>query len=246
MNNKIRYLAAMIGFAGACSPSALATAPVTAPDVEMLPRAERPLLAENTAPPAAEGAPAVLDAPATVAVAEASRPDPHLLGACDAPRSIVIYKAARTLELWCGAELAARYDTSLGFAPAGDKVREGDGKTPEGEYRVTLKYPSKFHRSLQINYPNIADAERGLRDGIISRAEHDAIVLANRQCRNPPQDTALGSYVQIHGGGGGTWAGDWTLGCVAVNNDFIEEVFAFHRAGCNADGSPRTKIVIKA
>ncbi len=171
-------------------------------------------------------------------------PNAALLESCDAARSIVIHKAARRLELYCGDDLAARFDTSLGFAPAGAKQVSGDGKTPEGEYYVTLKYESKFHRSLQLSYPGIADADRGLREHVVTPQQHDAIVRAVRACQNPPQDTALGSYVQIHGGGGGSEAGDWTLGCVAVDDPEIEQVYAFHRAGCTPDGTPRTKIVI--
>ncbi len=157
----------------------------------------------------------------------------------------MIHKAARTLELFCGDALAAHYHTSLGYAAVGNKEKSGDGKTPEGEYYVTLKYESQFHRSLQISYPSIPDAERGLREGIINRVQHDAIVGAIKQCRNPPQDTALGSYVQIHGGGGGSDVGDWTLGCVAVDDPEIEKVFAFHVPGCDRDGTPHTKVIIQ-
>ncbi len=171
--------------------------------------------------------------------------DESLLSTCDGPRSIVVHKAARTLELYCGQKLAARYNSSLGFAPEGHKGREGDGKTPEGEYYITYKFPSQFHRSLQVSYPNITDAEHGLAEGIITKAQHSAIVQANRSCSNPPQNTALGSLIQIHGGGGGEDAGDWTLGCVAVDNAEIERVYAFQRPGCDASGRPLTLVVIR-
>jgi hypothetical protein len=96
--------------------------------------------------------------------------DPRLLSRCDAPRSIVVYKAARRLELRCGDALAAGFESSLGFAPSGHKEREGDGRTPEGEYALTEKFPSRFHRSLQVNYPNVADADRGLGTGLTTAA----------------------------------------------------------------------------
>jgi hypothetical protein len=171
-------------------------------------------------------------------------PDPSLLDDCKAPRSMVAYKAARKLELFCGDALAARYDTSLSFAAAGNKEKSGDSKTPEGEYYVTLKFHSQFHRSLQLSYPSIVDAERGLAERLITRRKHDEIIAAIKQCRNPPQDTGLGGLVQIHGGGGGTDVGDWTLGCVAVDNSEIERVFAFHLPGCDA-GVPRTRVFIR-
>lgn len=171
--------------------------------------------------------------------------EPALLESCTEGRAIVIFKAARTLELRCGDAVAGRYAISLGFAPAHHKLMEGDGRTPEGDYFITHKFVSQFHRSLQVAYPNARDAARGLAEGTITRRQHDAIVSAVSNCRLPPQNTMLGSHIQIHGAGGGAWAGDWTLGCVALDNDPIEAVFAFHERGCNADGSPKTPIRIR-
>jgi murein L,D-transpeptidase YafK len=168
----------------------------------------------------------------------------ELLGHCSEARTILIYKTARRLELLCGETVAGRYGVSLGFAPDGHKHHEGDGRTPEGDYFISTKYHSKFHRSLQVAYPNAADADRGLQEGQISAAQHRSIVGAFKGCRTPPQNTALGSYIQVHGGGGGPDYSDWTLGCVALENDAIEKAFAFHRPGCSPDGSPRTLLRI--
>ena len=166
---------------------------------------------------------------------------PELLERCDAPRRIVVHKAARRLDLRCGDELAARYEVGLGFAPLGDKHHEGDVRTPEGEYYITSKFVSSFHRSLQLSYPNVADADRGLAERQINNRQHAAIVRANAACTLPPQTTELGSWLQIHGGGGGA---DWTLGCVAIANDAIDAASAFHRPGCRG-GVPRTRVIIR-
>ncbi len=171
-------------------------------------------------------------------------PKPALLQSCSEQRSIVVHKAARRLELRCGGELAAEFDVSLGFAPSGAKRREGDGKTPEGDYFVTGNWASQFHRSLQISYPNERDAVRGLAEGIITQWQHDAIVRAHRACIQPPQNTALGSLIQVHGAGGGPDAGDWTLGCVALDNPHIDTVAAFFRPGCDG-GKPRTVVKLR-
>ena len=171
-------------------------------------------------------------------------PNPELLTSCDQPRMILVRKAARTLELRCGTRLVVRFAASLGFAPEGHKQREGDGRTPEGDYFISKKFPSGFHRSLQIAYPNIADADAGMATGTITRQEHRAIVHAQQQCKEPPQTTGLGSLLQLHGGGGGTEAGDWTLGCVAVDNERIEQVYAFQTSGCDERGVPHTLVRI--
>ncbi len=136
---------------------------------------------------------------------------------------LVIKKKDRVLELYDGAKFIKSYKIALGFAPAGDKEKEGDGRTPEGEFFVFTKNPkSRFHLSLGLSYPSIDDAKRGLAEGIISRQEHDAIITAVTDKKMPPQNTALGGEVYIHGGGA---ARDWTWGCPALDNDDIEEIY---------------------
>jgi hypothetical protein len=181
--------------------------------------------------------PAVEAPPPEVARAE-------LLQQCDERRYIVIHKAERTLELRCGDALAAKFEASLGNVPEGAKEHEGDGKTPEGEYFISMKYPSQYHRSLQLAYPNVADADAGLAKKTINATEHAKIVRAYATCHEPPQTTAMGSLIQIHGGGGGRDVGDWTLGCVAVDNAEIEVVFAFQKPGCDKEMRPNTLVKI--
>lgn len=139
-----------------------------------------------------------------------------------APR-IVVYKAKRRLELYSDGVLVRFYKVGLGLNPVPDKQRQGDRATPEGEFYVfTRNDKSAFYLSLGISYPNVEDAERGLRDGLISRAQHNAIVRANRRKATPPQNTALGGDIYIHGNGAGS---DWTWGCVALENEDIRELF---------------------
>lgn len=136
---------------------------------------------------------------------------------------LVVKKEQRELELFDGAKLIKTYKIALGFAPAGDKEKEGDGKTPEGKFYVFTKNPnSQFHLSLGISYPGIEDAKRGLKDKTITQAEYDEIARAIKEKRMPLQKTALGGEIYIHGGGN---ADDWTFGCVALQNEEIEELF---------------------
>jgi murein L,D-transpeptidase YafK len=137
--------------------------------------------------------------------------------------SVVVTKGARRLRLFDGAEVVRVFPVALGFAPEGDKVKARDGRTPEGEFRVCLKNEwSNYFLSLGLSYPNEEDADRGLRDGLITRAQHRRIVSAVRAGRCPPWNTALGGEIFIHGGG--VWA-DWTWGCVALDNQAVSELF---------------------
>ena len=142
---------------------------------------------------------------------------------------LVVEKGARRLRLYAGGGLVRVRRVVLGFAPAGDKVKQGDGRTPEGDYRVCMKNGrSKFYLSLGLTYPNAEDAGRGLRDGLITPAEHKSITRALAAGRCPPWNTALGGEIFIHGGG---TSGDWTFGCVALENPEIKELFDTVPAG---------------
>jgi murein L,D-transpeptidase YafK len=136
---------------------------------------------------------------------------------------IVVEKGARRLRLYAGGELVRVRRIALGFEPEGDKVRQGDGRTPEGVYTVCMKNPkSNFYLSLGLTYPNAEDAERGLRDGLITQAQYKSITSALKAGRCPLWNTALGGEIFIHGGGTGR---DWTFGCVALENPEIKELF---------------------
>jgi murein L,D-transpeptidase YafK len=136
---------------------------------------------------------------------------------------IVVLKSKRRLELYSEGAVVRTYKVGLGLNPVPDKKREGDRATPEGEFYVFTKNDkSAFYLSLGISYPNAEDAERGLRDGLISRGQHDAIVRAIKRKAKPPQNTALGGDIYIHGNGASS---DWTWGCVALENDDIRELF---------------------
>ena len=142
---------------------------------------------------------------------------------------IVVRKADRRLELHSATALLGTYRIALGNSPVGSKIREGDGRTPEGRYYVcTKKFNSKYYRSLGISYPGLNDAERGLRDKMITQKEFDDIraAIEDRVC--PPWNTALGGAVCIHGNGS---SADWTLGCVAMDNADMDTLFERVAAG---------------
>ncbi|HEV7903511.1 MAG TPA: L,D-transpeptidase [Pyrinomonadaceae bacterium] len=136
---------------------------------------------------------------------------------------IVVSKSTRQLSLYSDGRLVRAYRIALGANPVDDKLKQGDRATPEGDFYVCVKNArSNFYLSLGLSYPNVEDAERGLRDKLITRAERDAIVSAIKNRRCPPWDTALGGEIFIHGGG---TEDDWTWGCAALDNPDIKELF---------------------
>ena len=73
---------------------------------------------------------------------------------------IVVKKSKRKLYLLSGNEIIRSYKVDLGFAPKGHKNFEGDGKTPEGAYKIDRKNEnSKYYLSVGISYPNVKDQQ---------------------------------------------------------------------------------------
>ena len=140
-----------------------------------------------------------------------------------AASKIAISKAERQLTLYPGEKVVRLYRVGLGFNPVGDKRKEGDGRTPEGTYYICNKNPkSRFCLSLGLSYPNEEDAERGLREGLITRNDYDRIVSAIRSKSIPPWKTPLGGEIFIHGHGSKR---DWTRGCIALEDEDIRELY---------------------
>ncbi|MHC4831208.1 MAG: L,D-transpeptidase family protein [Planctomycetota bacterium] len=138
--------------------------------------------------------------------------------------SLTLRKSERELTLFSKGKVVKRYAVALGFAPAGHKHREGDGKTPEGDYYLcTRNNKSRYHLFLGISYPGPKDAARGLAAKQIDERIAKK-VTATKAPATPPWQTPLGGAVGIHGKGGRA-AGDWTLGCVAVENPEMDELW---------------------
>ncbi len=149
-------------------------------------------------------------------------PDNHSQVA-DNPK-IIIKKGDRILELWDGDNLWGSYPIGLGQSPIGDKQKEGDGRTPEGTYYVcTRNSYSRFYLSLGVSYPNVEDAKEALDEGLINQSTYDQIDYAINRTAQPPWNTALGGEIMIHGHGSQS---DWTAGCIAVDDDIMDILWA--------------------
>jgi hypothetical protein len=143
------------------------------------------------------------------------------LGALAQP-SVKVCKSKFVMTVFDGKRAVKSYRVAVGGG-AGDKRKEGDRCTPEGEFYVCLKNPNSLYvLSLGLSYPNEEDAARGLREGLIDQAAHDAIVQAIASHGCPPWNTPLGGEIMIHGARKGR---DHTAGCVAADDDHIRELY---------------------
>ena len=123
---------------------------------------------------------------------------------------VLVEKALRRMTLFQNGKPVKTYRIALGKNPVGPKVQEGDKRTPEGIYTINGRNPkSAFHLSLRVSYPGAADIAQAKSLGV-----------------------SPGGDIMIHGlGNGFGWIGsnhtlsDWTLGCIAVTNAEIEDIW---------------------
>jgi LysM repeat protein len=151
--------------------------------------------------------------------------------------AIFVDKSAHTLSLYMGGSWLKSYPMELGDGGLGDKQVQGDHKTPEGSFYVAeksvLRPADKFlgSRWLRISYPNLEDGERGIRQGLIDQGTCDAIKRAWEKKTIPPQYTALGGGVGIHGGNSKEQGSNWTWGCIGLRDQDIEDFFDYIKVG---------------
>jgi len=161
-----------------------------------------------------------LDCPATVQEVEGLTAADERFGGT----VLVVEKAQRRLGVYTAGELVEGGCFTVALAHSyneGHKRRRGDLRTPEGWQRISDRPWSRYYSALSVHYPDAEDAARGLKEGLINQAQHDEIVAADRSGALPPRNTRLGGDIVIHGGGGGA---DWTLGCVGMHDDDIDEM----------------------
>jgi len=128
---------------------------------------------------------------------------------------VEVFKGERRMELKHEGRTIGSYRVALGFAPQLHKEREGDGRTPEGDYTIDGRNPrSAFHLSLRVSYPSERDRAHAASLGV------------------PPS-----SDIYIHGQPNGLklWIGhsgkDWTTGCVAVTDREMREIWSLVPTG---------------
>ncbi len=115
-----------------------------------------------------------------------------------------------------------QYPVVLGRSPVDQKLRQGDGCTPEGAFKIKALYPHRnWGKFIWIDYPTAA-----------SWARFNA---AKKAGKLRPSAT-IGGEVGIHGTPDGQDAlidqqTNWTLGCVSLKAADIEEIYGVCQVG---------------
>ena len=123
---------------------------------------------------------------------------------------VVVRKAERRLLLMQGERVLRSYQIALGLSPKGHKQREGDFRTPEGNYRLSGRNPnSDFFLAIQVNYPGPEDLRRAAAEGVPPGGQ----IMIHGQPNRPSKSV---EYYRTR---------DWTNGCIAVSNADMVEIW---------------------
>jgi murein L,D-transpeptidase YafK len=137
--------------------------------------------------------------------------------------TVLIFKKDHLLELMAGGKIVRTYHVALGRGGLEPKQKEGDARTPEGRYVIDSRNAqSHYYKALHISYPNAGDRERAAKAGV---APGGAIMIHGL----PKGLGAFGSAHRLY---------DWTLGCVAVTDNQIDEIWTMVPVGTPVDIRP--------
>lgn len=141
---------------------------------------------------------------------------------------IVIDKSDYELSVFDDDGWYASYPVVFGNKSLGDKMVEGDRKTPEGTFRIVSKRPhEKWDKMMLIDYPTKVDLEK------FNQRKAQGLV---------PKNAKPGGGIGIHG----TWQRDdmavdlyqnWTNGCISLKREEMDELYDLTPIG--------TKVTIK-
>jgi len=137
----------------------------------------------------------------------------------DGPVDLIrVDKSAHLMSVYRSGRLVREFRVALGRGGPEPKVQQGDGRVPEGSYRITAHNPnSAFHLSLRIGYPTAEQVAAAAKRGVPAGGDIMIHGLPNEKGWIGAKHTSI----------------DWTDGCVAVTNREIEWLYK-----AVADGTP--------
>jgi murein L,D-transpeptidase YafK len=129
---------------------------------------------------------------------------------------IVIDKSDHEMNIFEGEKIVATFDVVFGNDNLGDKMVQGDRKTPEGTFHISyMRKHEKWDRFMLLDYPT----------------KEDIAKFNDRKAKGLiPANAKIGGDIGIHG----TWPKEdyaidrkynWTLGCVSMKNDDVEDLY---------------------
>lgn len=142
---------------------------------------------------------------------------------------IIIDKSDFELKVYDEEGWYATYPVVFGSKDLGDKMREGDKKTPNGNYKIILKkIHSKWGPELLLDYPT----------------EQNILLFNERKEKGLiPKNAKIGNGIAIHATRPEEeWTVDnfynWTDGCVSVKYSEMKDLYSFIEVGTKVTIQP--------
>lgn len=121
---------------------------------------------------------------------------------------VEVYKSRHQMLLLKDGVIVRSYWIALSDRPEGDKIYQGDRRTPEGLYTLDyVKNDSYYYRAFHISYPNAQDRAEAAAMGV----DPGGMIMVHGQ---PPSYSEYEHTLQ---------RSDWTDGCIAILNPEIDE-----------------------
>ncbi len=146
---------------------------------------------------------------------------------------VIITKSDRTLKVYRASDLIAQYPIAISRHGAGQRQVWADELTPEGEFLIaSMQYQSNFGPRQML----LDTTTQSLVNYVTQYGETGRARIAAWEQLHGSLDTIWEVYdfneanpvdpiwndILIHGGGASR---DWTLGCIALNNDDLIVLF---------------------
>jgi murein L,D-transpeptidase YafK len=140
---------------------------------------------------------------------------------------VVIVKNKYELQVYDSTgEWLITYPVVFGNKDMGDKMMEGDRKTPEGIFHIAAKRKhEKWNSFLAIDYPTVESYQK------FNERKAKGLI---------PASARIGGSIGIHG----TWPHEdfaidqyqnWTEGCISTKNVYVQEIFSMLPVGTRVE-----------
>ena len=157
--------------------------------------------------------------------ARAKKPSPRV----DNAYYIIVDKSDYELKVYDDEGWYATYPIVFGSKDLGDKMKEGDRRTPNGKFKVILKkiHP-KWGPELLLDFPLASDVEKfneRKRKGLVPKTAKIGGGIAIHATR-PEEEWTVDNFY------------NWTDGCVSVKYTEMQDLFTYIQTGTEVTIQP--------
>ena len=136
--------------------------------------------------------------------------------------AILIEKSLYRLTIYYENKAIKSYPVVFGENPVGDKLQEGDMKTPEGIFKVRDLYPhDSWSKFIWLDYPNQNSWSKHLEAKKLGKIKMSASIGGEIGIHGVPENSNL--LID--------YRNNWTWGCISLKNKDVDEIYFVIQTG---------------